>query len=149
MSKLPLILILAVIAAIGAVTLLVGGVNEGEPTADMQPGGNNQQTEESVVVYANSGFSPSSLIVKSGAEVVFKNESSGPVWVASDVHPTHTVYSGTSMSEHCPDTGGTVFDTCQAVQSGESWSFKFEKTGEWDYHNHLNPSRKGTILVEE
>jgi plastocyanin len=70
------------------------------------------------------------------------------MWPASAFHPTHTVYSGTSLSEHCPDTAGTAFDACKGFLPGQSWSFKFTKAGTWKYHDHLNPGATGTIVVE-
>lgn len=104
--------------------------------------------EQNVVTYTNSGYSPSTLRVKVGATVTFKNESSRSMWTASAVHPSHMVYGGTSLVEHCPDIKGTAFDACTGIQPGNSWSFTFTKIGTWKYHNHLNPSDTGTIVVE-
>ncbi|OHA38709.1 MAG: hypothetical protein A3G03_02780 [Candidatus Taylorbacteria bacterium RIFCSPLOWO2_12_FULL_44_15c] len=64
------------------------------------------------------------------------------MWTASAVHPTHRAY---------PTSGGclgSTFDACAGVQSGNSWSFKFDISGTWKYHNHLNPGDTGTIVVE-
>jgi plastocyanin len=104
--------------------------------------------KENVVTYTNSGYSPSTLTIKKGETVTFKNQSSFSMWPASDMHPTHRVYSGTSLSEHCPDTTGTAFDACKGYLPGESWSFTFNKVGTWNYHDHLNPGNTGTIIVE-
>ena len=81
------------------------------------------------VIYTNSGYSPLELIIKVGDTVTFKNESSNGMWTASGMHPSHVVYSGTSLQSHCPDTSNTSFDECQSSKSGESWSFKFDKKG--------------------
>lgn len=101
-----------------------------------------------IVVYTNSGYSPNSLRIKAGTTVVFKNESSLAMWPASAFHPTHTAYSGSSLTEHCPDTNGTALDACTGIQPGSSWSFTFNKKGSWRYHDHLNPAYVGTIIVE-
>jgi len=98
--------------------------------------------KENVVTYTNSGYSPSVLTIKKGEMVIFKNQSSQSMWTASAVHPTHRVY---------PTTGGclgSTFDTCTGIQSGGSWSFKFDISGTWKYHNHLNPGDTGTIDVQ-
>ncbi|MBI4993194.1 MAG: hypothetical protein HZC26_03620 [Candidatus Magasanikbacteria bacterium] len=98
--------------------------------------------KENVVTYTDNGYSPSTLKVKNGGTVIFKNQSSRAMWTASAVHPTHRGY---------PTTGGclgSTFDTCTGVQSGGSWSFKFDISGTWKYHNHLNPGDTGTIVVE-
>ena len=98
--------------------------------------------KENMVTYTNSGYSPSALTIKKGEMVIFKNQSSQSMWTASAVHPTHRAY---------PTTGGclgSTFDTCTGIQSGGSWSFKFDISGTWKYHNHLNPGDTGTIDVQ-
>jgi len=97
---------------------------------------------QNVITYTSGGFSPSVINVKKGEEVTFLNESGGAMWPASAIHPTHTLY---------PTQGGCVgstFDACQGIQPGDSWSFKFDIAGSWKYHNHLNPSQTGTVVVE-
>lgn len=103
---------------------------------------------QNIVIYTNSGYSPNTLKVKVGETVTFINQSSQAMWPASDLHPTHRIYSGTSLQDHCPDTTGTAFDACTGIQPGKSWSFTFNKKGTWKYHDHLNPSHTGTIIVE-
>lgn len=104
--------------------------------------------KQSIVKYTDSGYLPAVLIVKKGATVIFKNQSSQSMWPASAFHPTHAVYSGTPLGEHCPDVGGVAFDACRGIQPGGSWSFTFTKSGNWKYHDHLNPFHTGTIVVE-
>lgn len=97
------------------------------------------------VYYTSSGFQPSELAIQKGETVVWVNNASSSMWVASDRHPTHTNYAGTSLSQHCPSSG-TAFDQCS---SGERYSFTFEKTGEWSYHNHEAAREGGTVTVVE
>ena len=68
------------------------------------------------------------------------------MWIASAVHPTHSVYSGTTLAEHCNGTSGTSFDQCK---DASVYSFTFSKIGTWNYHNHLNPADFGTVIVVE
>ena len=98
------------------------------------------------ITYTNQGFSPESVTVPSGATVTFVNQSSNKMWVASDPHPTHQGYDGTTRSQHCAAgyTGPAPFDQCSA---GDSFSFTFIKIGTWGYHNHGAPSNKGSITV--
>ena len=110
--------------------------------------GAGAQPTQYVVTYSGNGFSPNALTVPKGATVVFKNESSKGMWPASAMHPTHIVYSGTSLSEHCPDPQNTAFDACTSIPVGRQWSFRFDKTGTWGYHDHLNPSYFGKIVVQ-
>ena len=105
-----------------------------------------ETAEETTVRYGSSGFSPETVTISAGETVQFMNERADPMWVASDEHPTHTEYSGTSRNEHCgPGDAEEAFDQCE---SGDSFTFTFTQTGSWDYHNHLNPSDGGTIVVE-
>lgn len=117
-----------------------------ESAAETQP--QTQPETQNIVIYTDSGYSPNTLRVKVGTVVTFKNQSSRAMWPASALHPTHAVYSGTSLTEHCPDTKGIAFDACTGIQPGNSWSFTFNKKGTWKYHDHLNPSFTGTIIVE-
>jgi len=120
-----------------------------QPTVTEQPSVSQAPAaKENVVTYTDLGYSPSTITIKKGETVIFKNQSSRSMWTASAVHPTHRVYSGTSLDEHCPDTTGTAFDACKGFLPGESWSFIFNKTGTWKYHDHLNPGSVGTIIVE-
>lgn len=100
------------------------------------------------VIYTDSGYAPSELAIKAGDTVTFKNQSSHNMWTASAMHPSHTMYSGTSLQQHCPDTANTSFDECKNDQPGTSWSFTFTKKGTWGYHNHVAANRFGKIIVE-
>lgn len=100
------------------------------------------ESAEKQVTYTQDGFSPSTLTIKKGDTVVFKNESQEGMWTASADHPTHAKY---------PTTGGcagSTFDACKGITSGDSWSFQFDEKGGWTYHNHLNPGKTGKIIVE-
>ncbi len=106
------------------------------------------QSVKNEVIYTNSGYLPSKLTIKVGETVTWKNESSSGLWTGSAMHPTHVIYSGTSLDEHCPDTKNVAFDECKSSQPGESWSFKFNKKGTWRYHNHVQASDFGSVIVE-
>ena len=99
------------------------------------------------ILYSDQGFSPSSITLPLGSTVMFVNQSTKNMWVASAMHPTHIVYSGTSLSEHCPDTNNSTFDQCVAVTQGNTFSFTFNKEGIWKYHNHTSSGDRGTITI--
>ncbi|MBI4215649.1 MAG: hypothetical protein HY602_02910 [Parcubacteria group bacterium] len=97
---------------------------------------------KNTVTFTAEGFVPNSLRVKAGETVTFENKGTQSIWPASAMHPTHRAY---------PTTGGclgSTFDACKALLPGESWSFKFDIKGSWKYHDHLNPTRWGEIIVE-
>lgn len=79
------------------------------------------------------GFVPETLRVNKGVPVRFINETSEWHWPASDLHPTHTLY---------PE-----FDPKRGLEPGETWQFRFERTGEWGFHDHLAPYMTGKIIV--
>ena len=87
------------------------------------------------VSYDGKAFSPSTVNIKVGDIVIFKNNSDSPFWPASGPHPTHTNY---------PE-----FDAKQAIAPGGKYQFKFEKEGSWKYHDHYNPTAFGTINVSK
>jgi plastocyanin len=99
------------------------------------------------VTYDGSAFSPSTVTIKKGDTVTW-NDSSGQMWVASSPHPAHTGYDGTSRTTHCAPgyTGATPFDQCSP---GATYTFTFDKVGSWSYHDHMNPSSFGTVVVTE
>ncbi|MCX6788167.1 MAG: hypothetical protein NT108_03335 [Candidatus Kaiserbacteria bacterium] len=97
------------------------------------------------VIYGPNGFSPATITIKKGDTVTFLNQGGDEMWVASGPHPTHEGYSGTTKSQHCPDTAGVAFDQCSV---GTTYSFTFQKTGTWGYHNHGNASDKGIVIVK-
>ncbi len=79
------------------------------------------------------GFSPSNITINQGDMVVFTTRLTKPFWPASDIHPTHTLY---------PE-----FDPKRPIDSDKSWSFKFDKAGNWKFHDHLDPYYQGIVKV--
>jgi plastocyanin len=80
-----------------------------------------------------NGFEPKELKINLGDTIVFSTNLKSQFWPASDLHPTHLLY---------PE-----FDPKKPIEASQSWAFKFEKPGVWTYHNHLNPTTKGTVVV--
>src|SRR3989338_3951295 len=111
-----------------------------------QAGNTESNVNGNTIEMTSDGFSHGTLTIKAGDTVTFINKDSGQHWPASAVHPTHAAYDGTSLSEHCPD--GNSFDACRGLENGEEYSYKFEKTGTWKYHDHLRPGQAGTIVVQ-
>ena len=99
------------------------------------------------VKYTDQGFEPTTLSVPVGTVVTFVNQSGDEMWVASDEHPTHTSFDGTSKDEHCAPAyaGPKPFDGCG---TGTTFTFTFMKVGTYGYHNHKNDDDRGTIVVK-
>lgn len=98
------------------------------------------------VMYTPEGFSPKEISIKQGVTVTFLDRDGGGMWVASDDHPEHAGYAGTPKEKHCPDASGLSFDQCS---KGIMYSFTFQKTGIWKYHNHVHPEAGGAITVTQ
>lgn len=86
------------------------------------------------VRYTTSGFSPTIVTITKGSSVQFTNETNQQMWVASDPHPTHSAIPS--------------FDQQTGVGMGGTYIFKFNETGKWYFHNHLNSSRSGLVIVK-
>jgi len=87
-----------------------------------------------IVEYTDDGFSPNQITINKGETVRFVNKSSRSMWVASNVHPAHTILS--------------TFDQFGTSEFGESYQYTFDQIGEWEYHDHVNASETGVIVVE-
>lgn len=97
------------------------------------------------VTYTNNGFTPKKINVSKGDTVKWVNESSRRMWVASAVHPIHTIYPEKTEA----DCLGSSFDACTGISVGQSYEFTFNEAGSWNYHNHLVASQVGTVVVVE
>lgn len=143
--------IVIAVVAIGGVVMLQSNNNSQAPALEeeenMMPSIGGKAPN--MVIYTNEGYSPKELKIKKGESVTFKNESSQPMWTASAMHPTHTVYPGTDI-KNCGNSAmmDMMFDSCSAVPSGESWKFQFNETGTWGYHDHMRATHFGKIIVE-
>lgn len=92
-----------------------------------------KMTKSVNVDYTDKGFTPKSITVKAGTTVVWTNNTTGLMWIASAPHPTHTDLSG--------------FDQLKSVANGGNYSHIFTKVGNWKYHNHVGPSDTGVVVV--
>jgi plastocyanin len=146
------VLVAVVLVASGCASNSTETPDEGTdtpPEEPQDPGTSPSNTSENatVVTYSSSGFQPGTVTVQQGETVIWQSEASRPMWVASNQHPVHSQYAGSSLGEHCSNGDQTTaaFDQCS---TGERFSFTFEKTGEWSYHNHEYSPHTGTVIVE-
>ncbi|HLF53904.1 MAG TPA: hypothetical protein VI544_01880 [Candidatus Nanoarchaeia archaeon] len=99
------------------------------------------------VEITSNGYSPKELEINKGDKVTWINTNSVQHWPASAMHPTHTVYPGSSMEKCGTSEQSEIFDACSGLKVGESWSFVFNEAGSWKYHDHLNLANTGTVTV--
>lgn len=128
--------------------------NQGQPLAGEEQTQQNQEQESpglvatAVVLYTDDGFAPQTFNIKQGETVTFVNGSENPMWPASAVHPTHQVYPGSDIKKCDTAEKTSIFDACKPIEPNQEWSFTFLQKGSWGYHDHLNPGRRGVIVVE-
>lgn len=103
-------------------------------TSLLVPEATKKKDISATVIYTDKGFNPQEIIIKQGGTVLFVNEGSNKMWVASNPHPSHTILS--------------TFDQFGLADTGEAYQYTFENVGEWVYHDHVNASFEGTVIVE-
>lgn len=92
-------------------------------------------TSGTKIVLTANGFEPAELSVKKGTTVTFSTTAGRPFWPASNLHPSHEIYS--------------EFDPKKPLKPDETWQFTFNKIGDWNMHDHIRSYYTGTIHVLE
>ena len=92
------------------------------------------ESTAATIVFTNDGFTPNKLTVKTGTVVTVKNESSNRVQFSSDDHPTHREDPEINMKTLAP---------------GESGTFTAKTVGTHGFHDHIDDSKTGTLVVTE
>lgn len=103
------------------------------PSAQQPTSSPSASQTTSIVTETNTGFTPQTVTVKTGEKVTWTNKSGAMGNVSSANHPTHLVYPKLNLGDFA---------------EGASVSLVFDTAGTYKYHNHLNPSRFGTVVVE-
>lgn len=136
-----LIATLAVIVVLGAVFLLSNNANKSntnqttstptqtETTTTTAP---SADSADAAVTITASGYEPRTMSVKAGTKVVWTNSSGQIGNVSSVPHPTHSTYPPLNLGD---------------FSDGETVSLVFNEPGTYGYHNHLNASQTGTVVV--
>jgi len=110
-----------------AVLILGGGgyfiFKGGYKTPTLQQNQQLPVTENNIVI-KNFAFNPATLTIKKGITVIWTNEDDVP----------HKIKS---------DTFNSVI-----INKGESFQFKFDNPGTYDYTCAIHPTMKGEIIVQ-
>lgn len=130
-----IILLIILILVVGGTGLFWSGNDRvyKDPTPDFFDA-DGIRASDKVVNIKKDGFEPLELTIKAGESVVFVNQSDELSWPASDPHPTHTQYLG--------------FDPQIPMKPKQAWAFTFNRAGVWNFHDHLKPSSRGKIIVQ-
>lgn len=127
-----LIIVVLIIAVIGGYLLLKGRSNYSPPastptTQTTTPTKQSTSTETNKIVTKDFTFSPASITIKVGTTVTWTNEDSVPHQIADKPN-------------------GDMFKSGQLSQ-GQSYSFTFDKAGEYDYLCLIHPNMTGKVIV--
>jgi plastocyanin len=138
MNKKTVAIIVAVVVVIGGAIGVYAVMQKNakapsNPTTSNTDETNSDKKVAATITYSDSGFSPSKVTVKSGETIAIKNTSSGDMQFDSDPHPVHT-------DDEELNAG--------AVAPGQTVTFTVTTKGTFGYHNHLNPSDTGTIVIK-
>lgn len=125
--------ILALLIGIGALGAAVWFGLQGTSSHDDTAIADHRGEAKVFVVLTDAGFEPRYVRITQGTQVVFTTTRANQFWPASDPHPSHSIY---------PE-----FDPKEPIMPDSSWSFIFDKVGEWGYHDHLRSYFTGTIYV--
>jgi len=111
-------------------------VNTNAPVID--PTNTNQaattQPATTTVTIDADGFHPAQITVAVGVTVRWVNNDVTIHQPASDPHPTHTILRG--------------FDALGGISAGQSYEFTFTRMGTFNYHDHIQPLLRGTVVVQ-
>ncbi|MBL4644793.1 MAG: hypothetical protein JKX80_02920 [Candidatus Pacebacteria bacterium] len=85
------------------------------------------------VELGESGFEPREVTIIQGGTVTFTTTMDKPFWPASNLHPSHSIYS--------------EFDPLRPLESQETWKFTFNRVGSYNFHDHIRSYFTGVIHV--
>ena len=105
---------------------------------------NNKSVQESTrpapavatakVSIKSSGFFPGTVKVKVNSDVLWTNEDSAGHSVVSNPHPSHTDLPGLNSKANISQNG--------------TYSYRFDTAGTYKYHDDVNPTFNGVVIVE-
>lgn len=125
-----LIVLLVAVLAIASVAAVIIYKNSNEkPVSNTQP-----SPKIATVRITDTGFEPASLSVDQNTVVIWVNATKDkPVVVAANPYPSDTSVEGLKS---------------QQLSHGASYRYQFKQLGTYNYHDDLNPTINGTIVVQ-
>lgn len=93
---------------------------------------NQASIDVNEIDYTDAGFVPRELKITHGQSIKFVNKSSGAMRIFSD---------DTSNAK------ATELNQSKAIGKGGVYTFNFIYEGVWNYHNQLDESKRGSVIV--
>lgn len=87
------------------------------------------------IIVTKNGFSPEEILVKKGTAITWVNNDNLPHQITTDPYPLNNGLLG--------------FDSGEPLRTNDTYTYTFEATGRFTYHDNLNPKGiKGVVRVE-
>lgn len=126
--------IVAVASALLLVLIIGLALNINKPDNKDQNQTASVQNSAQVEI-TKDGFLPATITIPKGTKVTWINKDTVVHRVASNPHPVHDGLKGLDSKDIIGIQGGT-------------YSYSFDTPGTYTYHDHLNPTTNGTVVVE-
>lgn len=105
----------------------------GDEDPEQTGGTGSGETSTASLTYGDNGFSQSTVTVKSGSKITITNSSDKVIQPSSGPHPEHTDNSELNFGD---------------IEPGQSKSVTVSQTGRWSLHDHDDPTKKTSIIVQ-
>lgn len=134
-SKLVIVATTVVVVAVIVTVLFTLQGNKGTGSTSNTAASTTAISSPQVDIGAK-GFIPATISITVGQSVTWKNTDVNMKAhsVASDPYPTDNELPGLNSRE--------------SIKPGDTYSYVFSKAGTYSYHDNLNPSFTGTVLVK-
>ncbi|SRR6266542_396028 len=120
---------------IAALILVVVGISSILVIHNRNKQGAQAETTGASVQITDTAFVPQTVKIKQGQSVTWINTDTRLHQVAADPYPSHSKLPSLFSQE--------------SLATNESYTFTFDKTGTFTYHDPLNPTTlKATVIVE-
>lgn len=146
-TKFIIFILIVVVLLVSIITVFSSAKNnKAEVNQENIPSSKSQNTEmiegisenpavyDAIVDYTDSGFSPATIEIKSGATIRFINKSSDLMRISSIVVMEKTTYG--------------EFTQERAIKNGDFFDLNFSKQGDWLYQNLNDKSKTGIVIVK-
>lgn len=91
-------------------------------------------TPQALITVSSAGFTPATIQVKPGTIITWKNSDNAPHHIASNPYP-----SDNSVADLNSKT----------LVAGRAYSYKVSGSKTIQYHDDLNPTHNGTIVIKD
>lgn len=96
---------------------------------------------QALVIYTDSGFESAITTIKTGQAIRFTNDASGDVWIGQI---TNTNMPSNPKTSECD----SPIEVCHVLHPGDFIELTFPDKGTFSYMNDLNPTMRGTVVVQ-